>query len=372
MPARLRSQKTSPDLPGPASPKKSQTEKLAAIQKVGKAKPRKAGDLGTLKPVDTKKTWRQSAAKMAANVLAYNPSSDSTLTAQQAKGGFRPQVVDMVVGSKKFGKGAFRYASNPTRHGISSGYHEAFVVTDMTPKLQMRKTHAKGMSAMPVMGEASWKGFSQVTFPEKNVRPLMEAGDGARTDTARTILSGPGGSVAGHSGSGVRSTGQSAAHDVLRVASMGALRDPDMTPRAMAVTAAATTLFTMAPGRLASRAEGAGKLKDKQALSTWEEDRNQSKERLALVHDALSPGEKTVVRRHFKALTVNVGGTRTLDPDHPSSPRRSTGKESGSAVFGGGYDGSQIGGRASKAPPTSGSARDITQYVSEPFRLVRS
>ncbi|MEO8390475.1 hypothetical protein [Polaromonas sp.] len=366
-----KSRKTLPGVPGSPSPQKTKDVKLAAIQKAGKAKPRKLGDMAPL-GMPTKKSWRQGTDQWLGNVMAYKASQDRTLTPMQAKGGFRPQVVDMVVGSKAFAKGAFRYASNPTSHGISSGYHEAFVVTDMTPKLQKRVKHAKGMSAMPVMAEASWKDFSQATFPESNVRPMMEAGDGARTDTARTILSGPGGSVAGHSGSGVRSTGQAAAHDVLRAASMAALQDVAMTPAAMAVTAAAATVFTMAPGALASRAEGAEKLKDKRALATWEEDRNQAKERLAQVHGALGPAEKTVVRRHFQALAISVGGTRTLDPDQPSSPRRSTTLQAGNAVAGGGYDGSQIGGKASKAPPASGSARDITQYVSEPFRVDRS
>ncbi|WP_457282552.1 hypothetical protein [Polaromonas sp. P5_D5] len=369
-----KSRKTLPHLPGPPSPQKAKAAKvakLAAIQRVGKAKPRKLGDLA-LMGMPTKKSWRQGTDQWLGNVMAYKASQDRTLTPMQAKDGFRPQVVDMVVGSKAFPKGAFRYASNPTSHGISSGYHEAFVVTDMTPKLQKRVKHAKGMSAMPAMEEASWKAFSHATFPESNIRPMMEAGDGARTDTARTILSGPGGSVAGHSGSGVRSTGQAAAHDMLRAASMAALQDTEMTPAAMAVTAAAATVLTMAPGALASRAEGAEKLKDKRALGTWEDDRNQAKERLAQVYGALKPAEKAVVRRHLQALAISVGGTRTLDPAQPSSPRRSTALEAGNAVAGGGYDGSQIGGKASKAPPASGSARDITQYVSEPFRVDRS
>jgi hypothetical protein len=365
-----KSRKTLPDLPGPPSPEKTKVAKLAAIQNAGKAKPRKLGDLAPM-GMPTKKSWRQGTDKWVSNVLAYTASQDSTLTSSQAKGGFRRSVVEDVVASRPIAKGAFRYPSNPTRQGFSSGYHEAFVVTDMTAKLQKR-SRSKSLSIMPLMEDASWKHFSRTQFPERNLQPLMEAGDGARTDTARTILSGPNGAVAGHSGSGVRSTGQAGAHDLLRVASMAALQDAAMTPGAMAVTAAAGVVYTMAPGQLASKAEGAAKLKDQGARATWEADRNQMKERLAQANAALKPAEQAVVRKHVQALAKMVGGPRKLDPDEPSSPRRGTAGASGAAIAGGGYDGSKIGGGASKAPPVSGSARDITQYVSEPFRVQRN
>ncbi|THF63697.1 hypothetical protein E6C76_14000 [Pseudothauera nasutitermitis] len=305
-------------------------------------------------------------------MLKYKLLEDLSLTVMQTKGGFRPDIVDRIVKRAKIGKGAFRFPSNPTMHGFSSGYHEAFVVTDMTDVISRRSQVSSGRSAMPQISSGYWQKHSGTAFPEANVSALLHAGDGARTDTARTILSGPGGKVAGHSGSGIDTTGQAAAHDVLRDQAMRALGDPHMTPRAFGVLAAATTLFSMAPGELASKAGNAARLKDQRARFSWEDDRNEAKERLAVAHASLPPAEQARVMHHMGRFAAEIGGGRKLEVSRPSSPRRQRQGTVGAPIQGGGYDPfSSTSGAPSIGLAPHADPQTTSLYVTEPFRVQR-
>lgn len=321
----------------------------------------------------------------------YHASDDLTLTKTQAKsGGFRPDVVSSVVKRKTISEGSFRVASNPTKDGFSSGYHEAFVVTDMTPKLAQRKlvppkppttTAPSGppvppppvLSQMPTMTSGFWKQYSGKSFPEKNVETLVQIGDGARTDTARTILSAPKGGVAGHSGSGVYTGGQPQAHDLVRTQSMNVLSDPLMTPEAATVIASATMVYSIAPGELASKATGAHRLKAKKAKDTWEADRNEAKERVEAMHSTLSTSDRAVVEKHMDRFVASLGDSgRKRESGRATSPlRERTAPTSTKPIQGGGYDTSlTITGKPSEAPPT-GSPAERSQYATAPFRVSR-
>jgi hypothetical protein len=321
----------------------------------------------------------------------YHASDDLTLTKTQAKsGGFRPDVVSSVVKRKTISEGSFRVASNPTKDGFSSGYHEAFVVTDMTPKLAQRTlvppqppttTAPSGppvpplptLSKMPAMSSGFWKQYSGKSFPEKNVEALVQLGDGARTDTARTILSAPKGGVAGHSGSGVYTGNQPQAHDLVRTQAMNVLSDPLMTPEAATVIASATMVYSIAPGELASKATGASKLKAKKAKDTWEDDRNQAKERVEAMRSSLSSSDQAVVEKHMDTFVSSLGDSgRKREGSRATSPlRERSAPTSTRPIQGGGYEASlTITGNPSEAPPTGGPA-ERAQYATAPFRVPR-
>ena len=321
------------------------------------------------------KPWQQAAKqkKAALSAVLYSMVKDGTLTAAQARDhAFRPGVVKLVGSRKSIAKGAFRYASNPTLEGVSSGYHEAFVVTDMTDTLSRRQKVSATHSAMPAVSSGYWSQHSHATFPEANLSPMLQAGDTARTDTARTVLTGPGGSVAGHSGSGVHTGGQSAAHDMLRDQAMRALQDPHLSPHAMGVLAAATTVFSMAPGELATQAQGAASLKDQSARTTWEDDRNEAKERLAVSFSALPSTDQARVMHHMQPLVAAAGGGRTLEPARPMTPRRERRGHASAAIQGGGYDpNASTTGHPAVALPSHADPGTISAFVTEPFRISR-
>ncbi|WNL44174.1 hypothetical protein RKE25_12110 [Dyella sp. BiH032] len=305
----------------------------------------------------------------------YTAKSDKTLTASQAKsGGFRPDVVKQVAAGKSISKGSFRSPSNPTRRGFKSGYHEAYVVTDATKVLSQRKKSSKGFSQLPKNSSGSWKKHSGAKIREQNVRPALEAGDGARTDTSRTILSAPGGKVAGHTGSGVKTTGQAEAHNLLRDQSVRALSDPQLSPAAQGVVAGLTTLWSMAPGKNAAQAQGASKLKDKQARKTWEEDRNEGKRRLWANFKNLPKAERKAVLKHDEAFHKSLQDKkRKRSMDRPGSPLRETGpSKKNSPIHGGDYFKKEPSSKRPKVePPTSGSPRDTALHITEPFRAPR-
>jgi hypothetical protein len=305
----------------------------------------------------------------------YTVATDRTLTSSQRRsGGFRPAIGEAIRRRQKVPKGGFRFPSNPTKEGFSSGYHEAFVVTDATPVFGQRSASGAGKSKFPKSSSRYWQRHTGVTFSESSLSSMMDVGDVARTDTARTILSAPDGEVAGHSGSGVRTTNQGPAHDLLRDHSVRILSDTHLTPSAMAALASATTVASMAPGQLASTASGAGKLKHKRSRSTWEDDRNQAKERTSLLFRRLPSAQQLRVRTHMQSLMDSFGDSgRQLEKGRATSPLRETGPSSSSAaIHGGGY----LKKRRGSMPDVPGlsstaSAREQTLYGTQPFRLSR-
>lgn len=306
---------------------------------------------------------------------AYVALDDKTLTKSQAKsGGFRPDVVKQVSAGKSIGKTAFRSPSNQTKRGFKSGYHEAYVVTDATTILSQRKKSGQGFAQLPKTKSGFWKKHSGAKIIEKNIKPAMEAGDGARTDTSRTILSAPGGKPAGHTGSGVKTTGQSEAHNLLRDQSVRVLADSNVTPAAQGVIAGMTTLWSVAPGQSAATATGASKLKDKQAKKTWEEDRNEVKKRLWADFEQLSKAEQKTVLKHDEQFHKSLGDKkRKRSMDRPGSPLRETGpSKKNSPIHGGDYFKKQPSNKKPKVgPPKSASPRDTALHITEPLRTQR-
>ena len=275
----------------------------------------------------------------SASVAPYRALGDLTLTAAKAReGGFRTQATANVIAGKKIAAQHFRVPSNPTKAKHKSGYHEATVTTDMAVFLSHR-TVGRIESTLPVnTGNSALRDYSRATIFEANVRPLMEAGDGARPDTARTFLSVPGGTAAGHSGSGTDTTGQAAAHDFLRVQGMHMLQAPIMTPGIAGVASAALMVMSMAPGQYASTVANAGKLKDRAALQNYEGDRNAAKLDVRHYFMRLPANERHEVMRHARqAMTDLNDNQRQLLPDAPYSPMRDSARPAGAAVAGGGY-----------------------------------
>ncbi|MBT2118091.1 hypothetical protein KK141_15725 [Dyella sp. LX-66] len=273
-------------------------------------------------------------------VSPYSAAHDRTLTAAQASsGGFRPLGTDKVVRARPIDESEFRFPSNPTTSGHSSGYHEAFAPTDTMRFLSRRSVHSDGTATLP-----SWSSntvlpsYSGTRIHEENVRHVAEASDGARTDTAQTVLSVPGGGVAGHTGSGVRTSGQAAGHDYLRHQTMRALQTPGVTSGVAGVLAGATTIMSMAPGQSASGADGAGSLKDSSASGGWEERRNSAKRALDTHFTTLPPAQQsTVMKLARHSMSDLDDGSRHLLPDRPYSPFRDPLGTSGAAMSGGGY-----------------------------------
>lgn len=273
-------------------------------------------------------------------VSPYSAAHDRTLTAAQASsGGFRPLGTDKVVRARPIDESEFRFPSNPTTSGHSSGYHEAFAPTDTMRFLSRRSVHSDGTATLPTWSSNTvLPSYSGTRIHEENVRHIAEASDGARTDTAQTVLSVPGGGVAGHTGSGVRTSGQAAGHDYLRHQTMRALQTPGVTSGVAGVLAGATTIMSMAPGESASSADGAGSLKDSSAGKGWERRRNSAKHILDAHYTALPAAQQSTVMKLARHSMGDLGDhRRQLLPDRPYSPFRDPVGSSSAAMSGGGY-----------------------------------
>lgn len=302
---------------------------------------------------------------------------DPTLTAtQQKQAGFRPSVVARAV--KIQGGTGFRFPSNKTKRGHKSGYHESFGTTDFMAALGRRRRAGKklatsGTSRMP-------KGLSgpMASHPnpmrEANMEAFSGASDGSRTDTAQTVLAGPDGIIAGHSGSGLSQTGQAPAHDLLREQGMHALSDPQMTPQAMEIIAAATTVATMAPGEEIRKAHGtSARIKNHHVMPEWEQKRTEGKARTHRLAELASPGDRAVAQKHMQRLFVQLPG-RHLSSNGLTSPRRREDTHFKS-FSGGGYQAgaaSTLPAPRFQPPQRSASvvksATEATSYVSSVFR----
>ncbi len=306
---------------------------------------------------------------------SYRVDQDITLTSGQRKRKGFADISSMLPASKKIKKGAFRNASNRTQHGYSSGYHEAGITTDTVDHLQQRAVNATtGISSF---SSSAPKPLRSQTFLETNVEPVLYAGDGARTDTAQTILSVPtkdGGGAAGHSGSGVKTTKQAAAHDLLRETTVEMLQNPHLTDRAAAVTFGALSVASMAPGEVASTAQQAKQLKAKQVASEWEDRREEAKARVESLFQSLSPQEQQQVHQQMKNVFGKLPQQRQLTQQRCTSPARFTGKQGGNALSGGGYSSKA---HVSRSPSTvfqpqstdtNQQAREATLYMTQLFR----
>lgn len=270
----------------------------------------------------------------------YSASSDKTLTASQSSsGGFRPLGTDKVVQAKPIDEGEFRFPSNPTQSGHSSGYHESFGTTDTMRMLSRRKVKKGGKAELPSWNtNTALTGYSGASILETNVKPVAEASDGARTDTAQTILSVPGGKSAGHTGSGVKTTGQAQAHDFLRHQVVRTLQEPGVTPGVAGVLAGSITLMSIAPGQIANTAQNADKLKDSGVSTQYEQRRNNGKRKLDEYFDALSPNEQaTVLKLTQQGMSDLKDKKRKLIPGRPHSPLREEQSSPGASISGGGY-----------------------------------
>jgi hypothetical protein len=293
----------------------------------------------------------------------YDPAKDNTLTSTQAKqGSFRPDVVTRAK-SAKSSPGDFRFASNPTKSGHSSGYHEAVLPTDGIPILSGRKIGKGGKSTLPTTGRGVWKGYAGKEIHEANVGPVLEASDAARTDTAMTVLSAPGGLGAGHSGSGLRQTGQAPAHDLQRHATMRMLQDKDLDPSAIAVISAGILVYSQAPGERAQAVTG--KFKDSKAGATHENRRNLAKRIVEDGFDSLEPPVRKRVRTHLDQFVQSVGDpNRRLTTGRATSPMRDETGTAKNGIQGGGY-------RATLSKPKpSASSVSMTHAKPSPTNLL--
>ncbi|MFN3495213.1 MAG: hypothetical protein ACK40L_11965 [Hydrogenophaga sp.] len=298
---------------------------------------------------------------------------DLTLTAGQASsGGFRPNAVGVVETWSGEDPGNFRSPSTPTSDGHRSGYHEAFVTTSTFNKLASSEQVVNPYTGAPFGRNNQVRPDGPVFFPSDNLSALLRAGDGARADTARSILSMPDGRAAGHSGSHVSTVGQAEAHSLLDAASLAALCGPELSQEAMGVLAGAVTIFSNAPGELAAATEGATSLKDQRARQTWEADRNEAKRRLYTSFARLGPEEQQVVMAQMQALAQSTAGHRELMDGLPFSPIREQSGSPHAPIRGGTYDhGAGLGGEPQVGSPGSTQPQETAAYITQPLRAPR-
>jgi hypothetical protein len=120
---------------------------------------------------------------------------------------------------------------------------------------------------------------AEITTNAELLSATLDAADSARTSTKITLLSLPGGGVAGHSGSPFSTKGQKRAHDVVRDAIPEPIDtskpNPGQTPESIAVFISALAVAQRAPAQIASKpkvkyADRLNDLKIKAHMSNWE------------------------------------------------------------------------------------------------------
>ena len=294
-------------------------------------------------------------------------SQDLTLTENQAK-------------RMKFGDDShFRARSNETQVGHKSGYHESAVTTDTFNFLSKAADLGTGEHQLSTTNSKSFfNKYSGDKVYSKNLGFVLSAADQYRTDTARTALSAPEGLAAGHTGSGLSTKNQAAAHDLLRKSVMDILvtdpsSEPGLSQASVNTLFAAITVTSIAPAELARTIKGT--LKDKEAGAEWEAKRNEAKLRVDDLYDNLKDKEKRFVRRKSRSFLESTQPEdeqdRRLKRKRARSPLRApeysvTGEE----IVGGSYDRKlEKKSKASLKPPKGVLADGF--YATEPFRAKR-
>lgn len=314
--------------------------------------------------------------------IGYIPASDRTLTPKQSKQGFFRLKLKSGYTLKQLRRD-FRARSNLTLGGYKSGYHESAVTTDTYNFLREAKENKDGTHTLPTAPKISFFAkFNGKKVFSSTLETVLELADSYRTDTAQTILSAPEGRAAGHSGSGIDLTGQSAAHDLLRQKAMDILQiDPKTTKginkKSIATLFASITVTSMAPGEIARTVTGGTKsLKAESAKETWEERRNEAKRRVEAHFAALTPDERSFVNQHaisfMESTQVKVRQNRRNIPSLGRSPRATSPERD---TRGGGINEVQ-GGKyllnpSNIAPTLSAEAETSGLYFTQPFRADR-
>ncbi len=303
----------------------------------------------------------------------YARVSDPTLRRTQADTGY----------FSKYPRRNFRAPSNPTLDGYSSGYHESAVTTDTYKFLSEARNNGNGTHTLPDAPKNSfWGKYTGERVDSKVLEYILEFADGFRTDTAQTILSGPEGLAAGHSGSNIDTTGQSAAHDLLRESIIKLLKtDPKKTPgfteKSVATILASITVTSIAPGELARNVKGGSRsLKAKNVKLNYETNRTEAKRRVEAIYGTLNRVEARFADLHiqeFMDSTQQEGvpqNDRRVRPSlRATSPERDTSSIKPNEVAGRGYLSSSPTLAPLKRPPSK--LRDIGMYITEPFRALR-
>jgi hypothetical protein len=259
----------------------------------------------------------------------YRAEDDDSLTKHQAVNkGFRPEAGTL--------GGNFRFASNPTSLGHKSGYHESFVTTDTFNYLRdTKKNGTYNLSNTTTQGSFFGQHKGAEVHGEIHDEILTLA-DGFRTDTARTVLSSTEGRIAGHSGSGIDTTGQSDAHNLLREVIIKLIKRTQkpagLTRKSLATLAGSVTVTSMAPRQLIEKNNGHNGLSQLKsgsvAVNSWEENRNEAKRRVHKSFDKLNQAEKNFVVEHassyLKATQKGVSEPtiRRINTGRCNSPER--------------------------------------------------
>lgn len=296
-------------------------------------------------------------------------ANDLTLTLSQAHwGAFAPLAL---------GGGNFRARSNQTLSGIKSGYHEASVTTDTFVFLRAAKDLGNGFHKLPSHAPSNsfFETYTDKVVQSKTLHWLLKYADGFRSDTAQSILSAPQGTAAGHSGSELDLSGQSAAHDLLRAKIMELLRlDPadhkGLSERSLVVVMASTAVSAMAPGRIARSIPTASLKAGEPAQKNWEANRNEAKRRVNELMAELNKDELSFVWKQAQSFIdstqVGVKDRRRIPSLRATSPQRDESERPQGEVAGGAYLSAEPATLAVKSRPTSLS--EVGRYVTEPFR----
>lgn len=184
--------------------------------------------------------------------------------------------------------------------------------------------------------------------PSSTLETLLTVADGFRLSTVRTILSGPDGTAAAHEGSGLKTTGQPAAHNLVRAAMMRLLKLPSTTKglseNSIFYLLGAIVVTSMAPGEIARTVEGGtAPLTFIPAKKTYEQDRNEMKASVESFRERLTDDEKSLADSQARLYLESTQGrgrrSRRIPSLRATSPERETGQVVANAVAGGGYRG---------------------------------
>ena len=230
--------------------------------------------------------------------------------------------------------------ATPGNYRGLGGRHEMVLMTNVHnalqshPQMHNNSTSFKFSIPKP---NSQLSQFAGKTIFTKTARIVEEKADLMRSSTSLTVLSGPDNSVAFHTNAHKDTTGQKAAHELLRDAAMEIMTQPPTTKglseKSITVAMGGIAVASMAPQVLQQKRipNYALKAKGKSFAKNIERRRNQAKSRLSDEFKILSPNEKKFALGRIEAYYRSLSGKlpaklkmlkRRLQPNAPSSPIR--------------------------------------------------
>lgn len=221
--------------------------------------------------------------------------------------GYPKAAFDRYKAGQPLGGAGHRIASRLRPNGVASGYHEP-LPTNVAKIIRNAKTN--------------FVTIGRRLVPIKGARQLERLADIGRTDTMSEAMRTANNKVVGHTHSGLKTSGQDKAHELLRVANSHIAELGTQEEKAVAYASLVVT--ARAPWDEVVQHFKKPKFTSHDDKKSYENARNEAKDRAQAGYDGLDAKKQKNVTAMMQRYATDLGRQNLIPNNRSTSPRRWT------------------------------------------------